>query len=732
MLEACRLHIIGVSGLSRATKEGLNLKRKDTKRALAKFSARSTHKRKKKGKSVDAILAEIASAGVGYEGVRIGDSTDGGRRARTSAKSRRDEMRTEGVYSGTRSGFGFVATSESERDIFIPEGRSGGAIDGDYVEVIYHSYRGYDGADKTEGRVAKIIRAGREVLVGVLDVEHGARRYGRAARRLVFVPDDPAVSVLPIVRECGGAKIGERVAVKIKRGSGTPYNPDCEVVAVLGAPESREANYAAVLIESGIPTEFEREVLAEAEAAADMPIDYEAREDRRGDVIFTIDGAGAKDLDDAVSIRKTSHGWLLGVHIADVSRYVAERTALDRAAMSRGTSVYFVDKVIPMLPPALSNGACSLGPGEDKCAISAFISLNEGGEITSVRVAPTVIRSRVRGVYSEVNSIFAGAAAAEVKKKYREVMNSLVRMRELYLVLKERAAERGMLELDQPEAYIEVNAEGEPIDIRRAERGDAERMIEQFMLTANEAVAVWLREAGAPIVSRLHENPPEDKLREFLDYAKNLGLDIRGISPEAPDPRSLSALLAQAKERGIYAPVSYLLLRSMAKAKYSSAERGHFGIALADYCHFTSPIRRLSDLAVHRIIRRVMFEGKRKSTYASYAARAAAAATDTELRAVSCERRIENIYKAIYMKDKEGEIFFATVSSVASFGMFVMLENTCEGLIPIDDMPGYFLFDEKNMTIGSGNTRYRVGDTVKVRLEESDLAKCKLRFSLIL
>ena len=709
------------------------MKRKDTKIALSKFSKRQTHKRRQKSVT-DKILNEIAATGVGFEAVKLKSTTDGGRRGRTMPKPGRDEVRAEGIFSGTKSGFGFVSISpdDSERDIFIPEGKCGSAIDGDAVEVVYHKYKNYTGEEKTEGRITKVIKPGRDIIVGTIEPERVGRRYGRISQRMVFIADDPRISVLPIVRDTAGAKSGEKVAVRIKRGTGTPYNPDCEVVAVLGDPESREANYEAVLLESGIPTEFSPEELAEAERSAAMEIDYSSRLDLRGEVIFTIDGAGAKDLDDAVSLTRDDEGYLLGVHIADVSHYVAERTPLDRATMARGTSVYFVDKVVPMLPPVLSNGACSLGADEDKCTLSALIRLDNDGAISSVDIRPAVIRSRVRGVYSEVNAILDGTADKDITEKYSSVREALAAMRELYLLLAERAKKRGMLELDLPEAYIALDEQGSPIDIRPAVRGDAEKMIEQFMLTANEAVAARLRREGVPCVYRVHEYPPEEKLRELLSYSKNLGLDISGIPAEKPSPGELSHLLREAEERGIYAPVSYFLLRSMAKAKYAASPDGHFGLGLADYCHFTSPIRRLSDLATHRIIHRVLIDGKTAGSYASYARRAAAAATDTELRAVGAERRIENIYKAIYMKDKEGSEFSGVVSSVASFGMFVMLENTCEGLVPIDDMPGYFVYDEKNLSLRCSDAVYRVGDRVRVRLEESDLVKCKLRFSIIL
>ena len=709
------------------------MKRNGTKKDFGKFTKRSTHKRKADKVRTDALLKIIEESGVGSSGVKISDVTDGGRRSRISNKRRHDERVVEGVFSGARGGFGFISPGDGVEDIFIPEGRTGGAIDGDLVEAVYHEYSNYLGELKTEGRVTRILAIGREVVLGVLDYERTYARFGRSRkRRLVLLPDDPKIALLPIVTDAAGAEVGDKVAVKISRGTGTPYNPECRVVAILGDPESREANYEAILLESGIPTEFSSEELAEAERAAAEPVSADGREDRRKDVIFTIDGAGAKDLDDAISLKRTASGWLLGVHIADVSHYVRERTPLDRAVMQRGTSVYFTDKVVPMLPPSLSNGACSLNVGEDKYALSAFVKINGDAQITDVRIAPTVIRSRVRGVYSEVNQIFEGTASAEIKAKYKEVIPSLTKMRELYFLLAERARSRGMLELDLPEAVIELNSDGEPIDIIRAERGDAEKMIEQFMLAANEAVATRLRTQGVPCVYRVHECPPEDKLRDFLLYAKNLGLDIRGIDPQAPDARALSGLLKEAEERGMYAPVSYFLLRAMAKARYSDLHGSHFGLGIENYCHFTSPIRRLSDLSTHRIIHRVLIEGKGMGAYASYARRAAVAATDAELRAMGAERRIEDLYKTIYMRDRVGEVFEASVSSVASFGVFAELDNTCEGLIPMSEMPGYFIYDEKTASVRSGSLVYRVGDRIKVRLEEADMTKCKLRFSLLL
>ncbi len=708
--------------------------KKRSKRDFEKFAKRNVHKRKGKARALDEIRGALAESGVSYDGAHIGIRSDDGRRARVTSRRGRDEARVRGIFSGSRSGFGFVTPEEGyDGDIFIPEDRTGGAIHGDLVEIVYHVYTSRNGEEKTEGRVTKIIEYGLTTLVGVLGRE---RSYMRGKRRIpgrwILIPDDSHITVRPRVDDTLGAREGEKVVAKLKRAVGYGGEPEAQITALLGDAQSKEANYNAILIESGMPLDFTPEELEEARRAAQTPLSDEGRVRFDGRTVLTIDGAGAKDLDDAVSIRKLPGGWRLGVHIADVSSYVAEKTALDRAVMARGTSVYFTDKVVPMLPPELSNGACSLNAGEDKYTLSAIITLNEQGEITKTEIYPSIIRSRVRGVYSEVNAVFDGTADGTVREKYKPVLKALGRMRELYRVLARRAEARGYLELEIPEAEIVLDGEGAPIDIVRRERGEAERMIEQFMLTANEGVARLLSEKGIPCVYRIHENPPEDKLDDFLLFAHNLGFDTSVISRERTDARDFSRLLAAAEERGLHAPVSYSLLRSMSKAKYSEVRSSHFGLGLDYYCHFTSPIRRLADLATHRMIHRVLLEGKRSEAYTSYARRAARAATDAELRAIGAERRIEDLYKVIYMSDRVGEQMEGRVSSVTSFGMFVELENTCEGLVPMSEMPGMFVFDEKNLTLRSGGLVYRLGDEVRVRLEEADITRGKLRFSLIL
>lgn len=708
------------------------MKNNRTKNALVKFSKRNTHKRKSKVKAQNELMRAIAETGVGTDSLKLTFTKDNGRRGRVSDKVRRDELVGTGVFSSSKSGFGFVTLTEgSERDIFIPEDKTAAAIDGDLVEIIYRKYTTRFGEEKTEGRVKKIVQYGRKTIIGTVERERFYHRGRKSApERFVLVPDDSKISLRPIIAEAFGAVPGDKVEAVIDRNGSYPI--ECSVVRNFGDSWSKSANYEAILSECEIEVDFSQKELAEAEFFAAMPLSDEGRVRRDRDIVFTIDGEGAKDLDDAVSIKKLKGGlWQLGVHIADVSHYVRERTHLDRAVMARGTSVYFTDKVVPMLPPALSNGACSLNYGEEKYTLSAIINLSPDAEILSVKIEPSIIKSRVRGVYSEVNSLFDNTASADVRSKYKAVMGSLQKMRELYSLLLAKSKKRGMLELESSEAEIVLDSEGTPCDIIKRERGEAERIIEQFMLTANEAVATFLSEHGIPCVYRVHEPPPPEKLMEFVTYAHNLGFDTSKISREKSTPSDFAALLSEAAERGISTPVSYTMLRSMSKARYSAELSSHFGLGIERYCHFTSPIRRLSDLATHRIIHKVLLEERRPELYASYAKRAAAAATEAELRALSAERRIENLYKVIYMERFVGEEFDAVINSITSFGFFAELDNTCEGLVPISELMGMYIFDEKNLTLRSRDFVYRLGDRVRVRLEEADVIRGKLRFSVV-
>ena len=705
------------------------MKKGQTKRDFNKFSKVNTHKRRDKDRSVKALQRALEEVNSSYGGVKLKAALDLGRRGRSGYTAHRDEIVAEGVFSGSKSGFGFVAVEGEERDIFIPEDKTQGAIDGDLVEIVYHKYISR-GEERTEGRVRKIISYGRRTVIGEVIRTTVSRRDRYLANCYQLLPDDKRLTIRPYILDVGSAREGDKVEAMIDRSMGE--RPFCRVVRTFGGAETREANYEAILATSGIETEFSPEALALAEELAARPVTGEGRELFDNDVIFTMDSESAKDLDDAVSLRRLpGGGYRLGVHIADVSHYVTEKTSLDRTAMARGCSVYFTNKVVPMLPEALSNGACSLNAGEKKYTISAVIDLDKDGNIKSARLTPGIIVSAVRGVYSEINMILAGEADAALKKKYARVIPSLLRMRELYEILARNAANRGYVDFDMPEARIILSENGAPVDIVKRERGLSERIIEQFMICANVAVARVLSDAGVPCVYRVHSAPPEEKLESLCAFLTSVGISTAAIKDRVPDSMDIRRILDEADGKGLLAPVSSFMLRSMAKAEYSEKNIGHFGLGLTHYSHFTSPIRRLSDLAVHRIIRRVLFEGKRSEAYKSYATRASRAATDGELRALDAERRIENLYKALYMSSHEGEQFLGNVSSVTSFGVFVTLDNTCEGLIPISELPGMFYFDEVRAEMKSRDLAIKLGDRVRVVLEEASVSEGKMRFSLV-
>lgn len=655
----------------------------------------------------------------------------------TPAHTGRGNTVIEGVFHGTSRGFGFVTPDGGEErgraDIFIPAAQTGGALDGDRVRVRYRAYTTYrtgEAEEKTEGEVLSVLQATRRTVIGTL--MRGEGGYGH--RRYVYwylQPDDSRIPDEITLSGPGRARVGDKVEVKLEKGTARGLRG--QVVSVFGPANDRAANYRAVLAAQSVRTVFSDAVQAEAEKRAARPLSDEGRVRRDREVIFTIDGAGAKDLDDAVSLRRLSDGgWQLGVHIADVSEYVTPGSALDDEAMLRGTSIYFIDQVVPMLPKALSNGACSLNAGEDKYALSAVMTLDEAGVIRSTKVTRSIIRSRVRGVYEEVNDLFENGSGSPYCKKYAPVMPSLARMRELYRILEKRNRARGAMSFDRPEAVILLDEGGEPTDILRRERGEAERMIEQFMLTANEGVAMLMHGKKYPCVYRVHDKPEAGRLADFILYAHNLGLDTRPLqkAKEQLSGLDFAALMQEASEKGIGSAVSYTLLRAMAKAEYSDQAKGHFGLGIALYSHFTSPIRRLSDLATHRMVKAVLLDGEAPAAYTAYARRAAEAASEGERRALEAEREIDALYKTLYMSKHIGECFDAQISSVTSFGLFAELENTCEGLLPLSDLPGSFVFDEKSLSLRSADAVYRIGDAIRVCVVEADIPTRRVRFSL--
>lgn len=642
------------------------------------------------------------------------------REKRAEARKPR-ETTVEGIFLGTRHGYGFLRVEGRSDEIFIPASKTNGAYHGDTVRV---SFSTRYGGEKTEGRVLSVLSYGTETVTGILQ-SRVFRLHRKNFRECFVLPDDARFGEAIEVAECDTPD-GNKVEVFLAReGRGTSV-----VIRDFGNAESRGANYEAILAAHKVRTVFPDACLSEAKRVASEPLP-EGRY-RPKEFIMTIDGADAKDLDDAVSVSQKKDGtWRLGVHIADVSHYVRRGGEVEHEAFLRGTSIYFTDKVVPMLPKTLSNGACSLNAGEDKLAVSAYMTLDGDGNILATELRESVIRSSLRGVYEEVNDVFDKKRTSAYYEKYAPALPSLKKMLTLYRILAKKAAARGGIDFDSADAEILVDENGDPVDILRRERGVAERMIEQFMLTANEGVATLLYTKKLPCVYRLHETPDPMKVREFSTFAAALGLDTSGLSPEKASPFAFRKILDEAKEKGIADGVSYALLRTMQKAVYSADKHGHYGLFIPLYCHFTSPIRRLSDLATHRLIRECLFRGKNAAGGNCFAHRAAEAATDGEYRALAAERAIADLYKALYMQKFIGQEFDATVSSVTSFGVFAALDNTCEGLISMASLDGHYAFDEERRILVGPSGIFRLGDKIRIRVAETDVTKSKVYFTFL-
>ena len=610
----------------------------------------------------------------------------------------------------------------SEDKIYVDACCTLGAMTGDIVEGrIFPRSR--------DAEVTKIKERAIKKIIGTF-YENGPENY--------VLPDDKKIKFQVKAKLSEGGMIpvsGDKIELTITE---YPESLDDDVIgiitAVFGDSCTREANYSAILHQCGIITSFSEKAENEAGMCEhDIPV-CDEREDFRQKLVYTIDGEDAKDLDDAISVEKTPYGYILGVHIADVSHYVKENTALDKEAMARGTSVYFSDKVVPMLPVALSNGICSLNSGVDRYTLSVLINIDENGETVKVRPCKAVINSRVRGVYSEINALIDNTADVGLREKYKDIIGEpLENALKLYSILKAKNQEKGMLELETTEGKVILDSDGEPIDIVRRERGVGERLIEQFMLCANEAIASYLSEKDLPCVYRIHEKPDEEKAAEFLKFAHNLNINPGYVQKGKITPRVLSGILDKAEEKGLGLPVSYMLLRTMQKAKYSAVNTGHFGLSSACYCHFTSPIRRYPDLSVHRILSAYL-QSKKKSEaekYRSFAVKSSEKSSAAELRALDAERKIDALYKTIYMKNNIGKVYTAVISSVTSMGLFCMLENTCEGFIPIETLPGKFKVDRENLQLSNGTVSYGLGEKVMIKVESADVSTSRVRFLLL-
>lgn len=614
-----------------------------------------------------------------------------------------------GVFQATERGYGFVTpdTPDEDGDIFIPPFATGKAWQGDRVLVrLTDSPRGH----KREGEILRILTLCTDEITGTV-MQRGKTILVRPASRKY--PD----LIIPKNRTLE-AHSGDRVAVKVMfRGDGR-LSPQGAITQIFGRSGTMEASIAAILHENGITVPFPDEVLRQADACGDTVDQAEAgrRMDLRDKLIFTVDGDDARDFDDAVSLEPLENGhMMLGVHIADVSHYVTPGSPLDDEAYRRGTSVYYPGHVVPMLPVALSNGICSLNPDVDRLAFSALLEVDKDGRCHKSQFAKTVIRSKARMTYHKMNEIFDGDQAR--RTEYAFLVDTADRMHALSQAMRRRRMERGALDLELPEAEILTDESGEPVEVSFRARGDAEKMIEEFMLAANEAVASYMDHRGNPTVYRVHESPDPEKLRVFAQFARPFGYRVDASKPN--DTAQLQAVLDGAKDDPRQRALPTLLLRSLARARYDAECLGHYGLQAKEYLHFTSPIRRYPDLVAHRMLFKAISGQQYTKADSVFCEEAASQSSTREFAADTAERDIDKLYLAAYMEQFIGQDFDAEVSGVTSFGLFVSLGNAVEGLIRVEDLPGddYEFDDQKLMLIGRrSHVRYTMGTPIRVRL----------------
>lgn len=629
---------------------------------------------------------------------------------------------TATVYSLSEN-FAFVRPEGGGDDLYVSGDKLKGAIVGDVVLLknITETPRG------KKAEVDSITQKKQWITTGT--VRNGVNGGFELA------PDLAIRYNLPIAKgNLMGARVGDKVQAELVR---IPRREklNARVVKIYGTAESAKICSDAIIDQNGIPTVFPQQVLDEAASAAERPITEEelaGRLDLRGEPICTIDGADAKDLDDSVSVKRIERGYELTVNIADVSHYVTEDSAIDAEALVRGTSVYFADRVIPMLPEGLSNGACSLNAGQDKLTFSALVRLDDKGEILGYRFRKSVIHSKVRGVYSEVNQIWNGEADEALREKYAPVIESLQTARELAHILKQRSRDMGTMDFESGESQFTLDENGVCIDVKPRVQGEAEGVIEQLMIVANQAAAKLAKEEHLPFVYRIHENPDPDRIKALVSLADALGFSTRRLRTEKPSPADFSDLLEQVKGTPAERVISHQVLRTMEKAKYSTEPVGHFGLSLADYCHFTSPIRRYPDLAIHRILSQAQNLGQIEMAlrFASFAALAASESSKCEVRAMMAERSAEDCYKAEFMKAHLGEEFDGVVSGVTQRGIFVQLPNSVEGFVPVSTFPDSdYHFDGVVTQVDerTGN-RISIGYPLRILVAAADIPTGRIDF----
>ncbi|MDF2804175.1 MAG: ribonuclease [Anaerocolumna sp.] len=630
-----------------------------------------------------------------------------------------------GTFSGTQRGFGFVMIEGEKDDIFIPENATKGALHGDTVMVTVKPDRT---GKRLEGEVIQILERNNSIIVGTFEK---SKNFGFViADNLKFGKD------IFIPKEyTKGAVNGHKVVVKLTHFGDKDKKPEGRVIEILGHLNDPGVDIRSVILAYNLPVEFPTEVMTQVENVPEEITDRDlgGRKDIRKLPTVTIDGEDAKDLDDAITISKKDGIYHLGVHIADVTNYVTENSPLDKEALTRGTSVYLVDRVIPMLPHKLSNGICSLNAGTDRLALSCFMDIDDKGNVIGHELAETVINVDKRMTYTSVKKIVEDKDEEE-RKVYEDFVPMFELMEELADILREKRRKRGSIDFDFPESKIKLDKEGRPIEIKPYERNKATKIIEDFMLIANETVAEDFFWQEVPFVYRSHENPDSEKIKQLGIFINNFGYSIR-INQEEIHPKELQKLLLKVDNTPEEALISRLTLRSMKRAKYTSSSDGHFGLATKYYCHFTSPIRRYPDLQIHRIIKESLRGGlneKRRGHYDKIVDDVARQSSITERRADDAERDVEKLKKVEYMSKHIGEVFTGVISGITNWGLFVELPNTVEGLIRVADMhDDYYIYDEEHYTMIGEHTRkcYKLGEKVTVEVIGTDTLQKTIDFA---
>ncbi|PKM80321.1 MAG: ribonuclease R [Firmicutes bacterium HGW-Firmicutes-13] len=634
-----------------------------------------------------------------------------------------------GYLQGHSQGYGFVIPEQRGlSDVFVSANNLNGAMHQD--KVLTRLFKDGNGK-KIEGEIIRILKRRNKVLVGTYEA---SREFG------FVIPDDRRISQDIFIPKgfSRRAKNGDKVVVEITRWPEKRRNPEGKITEVLGHKNIPGIDILSIIKKYELPEEFPPEVIAEVERFPDKisPKEFEIRKDLRDQLIITIDDEEAKDLDDAVSLEKSEKGYELSVHIADVGYYVREDSFLDREALQRGTSVYLVDRVIPMLPPRLSNHLCSLNPKIDRLTLSVIIRMDQKGKVTGHDIFLSIINITERMTYQNVNKILE-ENDSKLKERYKEILPMIQNMSELSQILNENRKKKGALGFQFPETSIKLDDQGKPVLIEERKRGTAESIIEEFMITCNEVVAEDFYWRKAPFLYRIHPDPDEEKIAAFRDYITNFGYTLKG-NIQKLHPSVLQAILEKVKGKKEERIIHTILLRSMKLAVYSEIRERHFGLASEYYSHFTSPIRRYPDLVIHRIIREVLENGqlsnKRVKKLNKNLPFIAEHSSNRERLAAEAERESNDLKKVEFMEDKIGQEFSAIISSITAFGMFVILENTIEGLVHVSSMvDDYYHFIDKQYCLVGERTKkvYKIGDKVRIKVDKVNRDERNIDFILV-